>query len=57
MNAGDLTSGISVQGGALMPGRWGHVAFAIDAAGMARLFVDGSEVASGLFQGTHVHGC
>lgn len=51
MFAGDLNTGISFGGGVLVPGRWGHVAFAIDAAGSAKLFVDGSEVGSGSFRG------
>lgn len=51
MWATDLSTGLSLAGGALTPGRWGHVAFAIDAAGSAKLFVDGAEVASGSFQG------
>lgn len=53
MFAGDLTMGLSLRGGSLTPGRWGHVAFAIDATGTAKLFVDGTEVASGSFQGVH----
>lgn len=51
MFAGDLTMGLSLAGGVMTPGSWGHVAFAIDATGTAKLFVDGAEVASGLFQG------
>ncbi|CAM9143892.1 unnamed protein product [Scytosiphon promiscuus] len=51
MFAGDLSTGISFGGGVLVPGRWGHVAFAVDAAGSAKLFVDGSEVGSGSFRG------
>ncbi|CAN0408163.1 unnamed protein product, partial [Ectocarpus sp. 12 AP-2014] len=49
-----LTTGISFSGGVLAPGRWGHVAFSIDAAGSAKLFVNGSEVASGSFQGSRM---
>lgn len=52
MYAGDLTIGLSLRGGVLTPGCWGHVAFTFDAAGTARLYVDGTEVASGSFQGT-----
>lgn len=51
MYAGDLTMGLTLTGGALTPGRWGHVAFSIDTTGTAKLFVDGAEVASGSFQG------
>lgn len=51
MYAGDLTNGLSLQGGILTPGCWGHVAFTADAAGNAKLFVDGTEVASGKFKG------
>lgn len=53
MCAGDLSMGLSLAGGALTPGRWGHVAFAVDTTGTAKLFVDGAEVASGSFQGVH----
>ncbi|CAM9164819.1 unnamed protein product [Ectocarpus sp. 8 AP-2014] len=49
-----LTTGISFSGGVLAPGRWGHVAFSIDAAGSAKLFVNGSEVASASFQGSRM---
>lgn len=52
MYAGDLTNALSLSGGTLAVGCWGHVAFAVDAAGAAKLFVDGTEVASGSFQGT-----
>eukprot|EP00752_Nemacystus_decipiens_P002251 g2132.t2 len=51
MFAGDLTMGLTLAGGSLTPGRWGHVAFAIDTTGTAKLFVDGVEVASGSFRG------
>lgn len=54
MFAGDLTMGLSLAGGAVTPGRWGHMAFAIDTTGTAKLFVDGAEAASGSFQGAHV---
>ena len=52
--AGDLTVGLTLTGGALTPGRWGHVAFAIDTTGTSKLFVDGAEVASGSFQGVQI---
>ncbi|CAN0181713.1 unnamed protein product [Pylaiella littoralis] len=54
MYAGDLTIGLSLRGGVLTPGCWGHVAFTFDAAGTARLYVDGTEVASGSFQGARI---
>lgn len=53
MRAGDQTVGITLEGGVLLPGRWGHVAFAIEATGIAKLIVDGAEVASGVFQGSY----
>lgn len=55
MRSGDQRIGISLTGGILMPGRWGHVAFAIDAAGSAKLIVDGAEVSAGIFQGMALH--
>lgn len=45
-------TGISLTGGTLLPERWGHVAFAMDARGHCKLIVDGAEVASGVFRGT-----
>ena len=54
MTDSDQSVGVSLRGGVLLPGRWGHVAFAIDAAGAAKLVVDGVDVASAIFRGTSV---
>lgn len=51
MRAGDETRGVSLDGGILRPGRWGHVAFSIDQSGGARLTVDGAEADWKLFRG------
>lgn len=51
MAGSDQSLGIHLKGGVLLPGRWGHVAFAIDVVGAAKLIVDGVQVASGVFRG------
>ena len=48
-------TGISLTGGTLLPRKWGHVAFSIDALGHCKLIVNGAEVASGVFRGMLFH--
>lgn len=54
MRAADQSVGLSLQGGALLPDKWAHVAFAIDGTGSATLMVDGDVVATALFAGDGV---
>lgn len=51
MHTSDQSSGLRIEGGALSPGKWGHVAVSIDGSGHASLVVDGKKVAQGDFQG------
>lgn len=51
MAGSDQSLGVQLKGGVLLPGCWGHVAFAIDVVGAAKLIVDGVQVASGIFRG------
>lgn len=51
MHTIDQRSGLRIEGGALSPGKWGHVAVSIDGSGHASLVVDGKKVAQGDFQG------
>lgn len=55
MNTGGGGTEFFLTGGVLVPGRWVHVAFAVDASGAAKLIVDRAEVASGIVQGAASH--